>query len=360
MKIEYYESICNQYITGGNHWLSAIPKNTFAYRILNMINSTYLNDFILMYARLVHEAERKNIYGILPSFINDTKLTYINAKRKEFMKKFKIISSRNVYVSPLFRKTFTYGISPSKLWMKVIPDAKSHEAAKFLALYNFHRLPKNEYELKVVEGKDLLKYYQEDSYYSLSGILGKSCMKQSRKNEFMKLYANNTNNIKMLVMLDRLSNLVLARALLWSNVIMKDNDEINNHEKYINFMDRVYCIDQTNHEPYMLNWAKENGYYTRDSRAGFSDCITSIEGKLSYVSLKIKLQSLKFKHYPYTDTFRYIDPKQTMLISDITNFKLSSVNGHYKEKIPHMSWVTYPGDAGNLWKQLDNNSNQDK
>ena len=75
-------------------------------------------------------------------------------------------------------------------------------------------------KLKIVEGKDILKYYQEDSYHTNGckyGSLWNSCMRQAERNKFMKLYADNIDKVKMLVFFDD-NEKIRARALLWEDV----------------------------------------------------------------------------------------------------------------------------------------------
>ena len=75
-------------------------------------------------------------------------------------------------------------------------------------------------KLKIVEGSDILKYYQEDSYHVNGGRYGtlwNSCMRQSERNKFMKLYVDNIDKVKMLVFFDD-NEKIRARALLWDGV----------------------------------------------------------------------------------------------------------------------------------------------
>ena len=74
--------------------------------------------------------------------------------------------------------------------------------------------------LEIVEGDDILKYYLFDNYFrpnsACIGTLWNSCMRQSERNKFMKLYAVNPQ-VKMLLLLED-DDKVRARALLWDGI----------------------------------------------------------------------------------------------------------------------------------------------
>ena len=334
-------------------WKDDCMYNTYAYRLIELIldaqdktiNPTILK-FVGMYSQLVKAAETQGIFSILPSYINDKNLTYLNSKKEKFIAKYKIKQKYYVYLSEAFRRTFTYRISPSKLWMKVIPNAKAEDAAEFLALYNFYRLPENQYIIKEVKGTDILKYYDVNNYYRHSGILGSSCMRHKSVNHFMKIYANNPEQISMVVILDIKHNLLLARALVWRNVTLT-NMETDKEIKNITFVDRIYCVDQTNHEPYIQTWADEREYYTRGSAAGFSGRVFNAKSGVSAVSLQVQLQHLIYEHYPYTDTFGFLNTSTKSLTSERTKYSLHSTKGEIRITTLEYPYDYYP------WQEED-------
>jgi hypothetical protein len=121
---------------------------------------------------------------------------------------------------------------------------------KFVNLYKSY-FSRDISKLKIVEGEEILKYYLEDNYHSLNGnragSLWNSCMRQRERNKFMKLYAKNSDKVKMLVFFSD-DDKVRARALLWEGV--KDHKDSTKEYK---FMDRIYYY--YDHD---INFFKEN------------------------------------------------------------------------------------------------------
>jgi hypothetical protein len=164
-------------------------------------------------------------------------------------------------------------------------------------------------KLKIVEGKDILKYYQEDSYHINDGRYGSlwnSCMRQSERNKFMKLYADNIDKVKMLVFFDE-NEKIRARALLWDDV--KDH---NNEDSRYKFMDRIYSFYDHDVD-FFKDWAKENGYISKWEQSAKSEKDFDLGDKVySRMSLYVKLENTEQNYYPYLDTFKFynVDKKR--------------------------------------------------
>lgn len=160
-------------------------------------------------------------------------------------------------------------------------------------------------KLKIVEGNDILKYYLEDSYHSVNGnragTLWNSCMRQKERNKFMKLYAINPEQVKMLVFLSD-DDKVRARALLWEDV--KDHKD---DEKSYKFMDRIYYV--YDHDiNFFKDWAKENGYLCKWEQSAKTEMYFD-DGSGSPVtkSLYVKLGISGLSYFPYLDTFKFFN-----------------------------------------------------
>lgn len=97
----------------------------------------------------------------------------------------------------------------------------------------------------IVSGDDIIKYYDKDSYFRMTGELGNSCMRDSSKSHVIKFYANNSN-FRLLIMKAGQTDTIMARALL---VTTTDGTV---------FMDRVYTVD-TKIINLFHRYAKENG-----------------------------------------------------------------------------------------------------
>ena len=157
-------------------------------------------------------------------------------------------------------------------------------------------------KLKIVEGSDILKYYQEDSYHMNGGRYGSlwnSCMRQSERNKFMKLYADNVGKVKMLVFFDD-NEKIRARALLWEGV-----REHNDKDARYKFMDRIYSFYDHDVD-FFKDWAKDNGYITKWEQSAKSEKDFDLGDRVhSRLSLYVKLDNTEQEYFPYLDTFKF-------------------------------------------------------
>jgi len=156
-------------------------------------------------------------------------------------------------------------------------------------------------KLKVVEGRDIMKYYQEDSYHQSGGRYGSlwnSCMRQHERNKFMKLYADNIGQVKMLVFFDD-EEKIRARALLWEDV--RDH---NDRDARYKFMDRIYSFYDHDVD-FFKDWARENGYISKWEQSARSERNFDVDGDHCRMSLYVKLENADQMYYPYLDTFKF-------------------------------------------------------
>ena len=170
----------------------------------------------------------------------------------------------------------------------------------FVNLYKSYFTPDKD-NLKIVQGEDIYKYYNEENYSTTfglkSGSLWNSCMRQSSRNQFMKLYVDNPDICKMLVFLNG-DGKVRSRAILW--------EEADNNGESFKVMDRIYSI--YDHDVYLFkSWAKENGYICKLHQSANTETFFELNGSPIPLNLKIKLNNFNLPYYPYLDTFKYFD-----------------------------------------------------
>ena len=174
---------------------------------------------------------------------------------------------------------------------------------QFVNLYKSYFV-RDKVNFQVVSGEDIYKWYCYTSYHHVNGntfgTLWNSCMRQTERNKFMKLYADN-DSIKMLIMLADDGKL-LGRALLWEDV-----NEYNTENKY-KIMDRIYTIHD--HDVNLFkNWAKENGYLHKMDQTARSEMyfVEYINGNPNAMAkyLYVTLPNHRIKYYPYLDTFKF-------------------------------------------------------
>ena len=171
---------------------------------------------------------------------------------------------------------------------------------KFVNLYKSY-FSRDTSKLKIFEGEEILKYYLEDNYHTLNGgrfgSLWNSCMRQSERNKFMKLYAKNKDKVKLLVFFSD-DDKVRARALLWEGV--KDHKDSTKEYK---FMDRIYYV--YDHDiNFFKDWAKENGYISKWEQSAKTELLFDIDGEVKRLQLYVNLDDSGLSYYPYLDTFK--------------------------------------------------------
>lgn len=125
-------------------------------------------------------------------------------------------------------------------------DYKERDIEIFNNLLKAHMIKLNEF--RIVDGSDITKYYNEDSYYKCLGSLGNSCMRYEECEPYFTVYEDHA---KMLVCFR--DGLVAGRALVW---------EIGDET----FMDRVYVCDDYLEEQFFI-YAKEHKWCVRDDNS---------------------------------------------------------------------------------------------
>lgn len=177
---------------------------------------------------------------------------------------------------------------------------KDTDVEKFVNYYKsyFNYDPE---KLIVVEGDDIKKYYLEDNYFRPDGCrygtLWNSCMRQSERNKFMKLYS--VNPVKMLVLLTD-DGKVRARALLWDEIKEFDSDKV------YKFMDRIYTVYDHDVDIFK-KWASDNGYITKWEQNAKTELYIDIDGNPERKHLYVILENHNLSYYPYLDTFKFYD-----------------------------------------------------
>jgi len=129
-------------------------------------------------------------------------------------------------------------------------------------------------DFKVVDGEDILKAYHCDNYDE--GETMGSCMRYEAAQTYLKMYVDNPDDVKCLVLLNPNNNKVRGRALLWH----MDNDRW--------FMDRVYMINSQYRN--LFNLYKEKNNFSIIPKT-----VTLTNGG-------------EYDEYPYMDTFEFYSP----------------------------------------------------
>jgi len=167
-----------------------------------------------------------------------------------------------------------------------------------------------EVKYELLTGEDILKGYTSKNYCSDNGTIHNSCM--ADKFNFLKLYTKNPEKISLLVFYDNNeSDKIAGRTLIWK----ADDDKL--------YFDRIYYT----HDWYELvyeNLCKDLGY---------------LEARKTKDLIKIKLNNLDFRRYPYVDTFNVISFKDSELYNAFNlpenlkfKYTLKTQTGHILEE----------------------------
>jgi len=145
-------------------------------------------------------------------------------------------------------------------------------------------------KIEIVEGDEIVKWYNIDNYQSKLGKLGNSCMSSPECQGYFKIYTENPDKVKLLILKNK-DNKLVGRALLWK---LDDNTL---------FMDRVYTAFDSD-DNIFINYAIENGYTYR----GTSMPIVYYKNgeKIPTPKMECTLDRYTFTEYPYVDTLKYL------------------------------------------------------
>ena len=218
-----------------------------------------------------------------------------------------------------------YKGKPGAFVGKLFKNIPSREVEKFSSLFRTQSLMPV-FTFKVVDADDIKKYYHHETYVTdadgyTRGSLGASCMKHDQCQKLFKLYTKNTDQVKMLVMLDENEKLI-GRALLW-------NLESNK------IMDRIYTKLDEDFVFHFKKWATKNGYLYK-SEQNWNNTLffenLNIKRKELYLEFNLGINP---KKYPYMDTFKFVNLESGRLynyIPENINVKtLTSSDGGYHD-----------------------------
>lgn len=208
-----------------------------------------------------------------------------------------------------------FNVKPGAFIRKVFVNTPEKEVEKFATLFkNIQNAP--DFTFKVVEGIDILQYYHYESYVDQSSSLGASCMKHEGCQEFLGMYVDNPETIKMLVMLDKYGKLI-GRSLLWH---MEPN-----------IMDRIYTIQDEDYSSHFKKWADDNGFLYKKEQKWNNTLFFQGKDKVTKLELSVKLKNTQYRRYPYLDTFKFFDQENGVLYnyipSKIEVYTLSTADG---------------------------------
>lgn len=159
-------------------------------------------------------------------------------------------------------------------------------------------------DFKIVNSKQLLKYYLQDSYpVNNQSTLWKSCMREPNKQKFLHLYSMNPDVCSLLVKLE--NSKVIGRAILWNFVNPLNGEELK-------ILDRIYYYYEWIEETFK-DWARKNDALHKARQRPDDATLIKPDGSIYNSQIQIPLQNVDFPQYPYMDTFKYLDLDKKLL-----------------------------------------------
>lgn len=191
-----------------------------------------------------------------------------------------------------------YHTSPMRLINKIsIVTYSEKEIDNFMFLWN-SLFSNSKTKYKFLTGPDIAKYYDESNYYTCSGTLGASCMRNVDPSYF-EIYTANPGVVSMLC--GFLEGKIVSRCIVW-----------NYEDKKLH--DRVYAINSLE-ETSLISECIRQGLLQISEKNNVKN-----EGNLCDKEIRIQLDKFEFDYYPYLDTFQF------MTYSGLLLNKPSSIN----------------------------------
>ena len=147
-----------------------------------------------------------------------------------------------------------------------------------------------------VKGDTIAYWYNKRNYEQGSGQLHNSCM-ATVPADYFQIYTLNPDKVSMVIYKNPENpEKILGRAIIWT---------LNSG---IRFMDRIYCIKDSDIELFR-QYAKENGiYYKKYNGSSDSGQAIAPDGTETSLQLEVTLRKGYYDRYPYLDTLKYWDP----------------------------------------------------
>jgi hypothetical protein len=194
----------------------------------------------------------------------------------------------------------------AKLVNQIFPGKYSEKEVEEFT-NTFKNLKKQENEFELVKGKDIVKWYNRETYSAESGDLGNSCMRYARCSSYFKIYTENPEVCSMLILKDAEGEKILGRSLVWKIDVSIEGVEF--------YMDRIYAIDDATKKLFQ-DYADDKGWLKRRT-SSYGDYMDFMLGDTAYDDYRatVQLSKWKFDEYPYMDTFKALIVESGKLIN---------------------------------------------
>jgi hypothetical protein len=260
-----------------------ITSNELDYVLEQIKDNSEVANLLLKKRHPIENLVDKHINYISISNSDKTRISYLTQERIESL----LSAGEDLWTS-----SKRFHIKAGAFVSKLFKDISPREVEKFATLFR-NVQTKVEFKFKIVGSDSIMNYYHYDSYRSESGSLGNSCMKYESCQDYLSLYTENTDLVKMLVMIDQ-NHKLIGRALLWTTDDLK-------------IMDRIYTTDDEEYQFHFKKWADDNGYWYKKEQKWNNTLFFESKGKTIYKEISFELKKYKLDYYPYMDTFKFLN-----------------------------------------------------
>lgn len=175
---------------------------------------------------------------------------------------------------------------------------------------------------ELVDGEDIGYWYNSKRYYAMSGQLGNSCMASVSKS-FFQIYMEN-DCCKLLILKNKDNkDLIMGRALIWTTKVPEG----------ITFMDRIYCVYDSDVELFREYSRSKGWYYKRDNSNGnYTQMVGPNLEIIDEGEITVSITKGKYyDNYPYLDTLKGFDPAKGILSTKKGAYNLESTDGELED-----------------------------
>lgn len=186
---------------------------------------------------------------------------------------------------------------------KLFKDIPAKEIELFSNIFRL-QTEQNTFQFRIASGEQIKRWYYYESYQSQYSSLGNSCMKHDNCQDYLKIYVENPEICKLLILTD-LSDRLIGRALLWDV-----SDE--------KIMDRIYTVNDDKYQHQFKQWADKNGYWYKTEQR-WNNCLWfESNGKIEVKKINFELPNYEEGCYlPYMDTFKFANIKTGKFYNDL-------------------------------------------
>ena len=162
---------------------------------------------------------------------------------------------------------------------------------------------------EIVKGDRIAYWYNYNQYEILSGDLGNSCMCEMKPDVF-NIYTYNPEVVCLLILKSTKSpNKIIGRALIW---------DVTCESKEIKFMDRIYCINDSDVELFRSYALNHDIFYKSGNNSNEHFNLVGKDTTIEDAILTTFIHEGFDTHsrYPYMDSLKYLCLDECMLTND--------------------------------------------